>query len=311
MFFVAFVDAPLASSSLSASHLARFISIASYRSSLLAAPASTFSLRGGVRAALPAWRNIGASPMVLRWIQEGVDIRWNPLGPPPPFDMGESSFSTDQATFLHSEIRRCLASGAWEVAPPGGPRYVSRVSVVPKASGGHRMVVDLRRINGCCVERSPTYEDLRDLRWMARPGDYMFSWDLQDGYHHLAIRPEDRRFFQFRLFGVVYQCAALPFGWNLSPWCFTKFMEPMVTYLRSTPPPPAPVDAAPPARTRKRPRRGHAARFRSSRGLRCLPYLDDFLAMVQGSLEGALTARSSVAALLSSLGLRRNESKEY
>ena len=256
--------------------------------------------------------------MVLRWIRDGVDIRWNALGPPPPFDMGESVFSPDEVEFLRSEIRRCLASGAWEVAPQGGPQYVSRASVVPKASGGFRLVVDLRPINSRCVERAPVYEDLRDLRWMARPEDYLFSLDLQDGYHHLGIRPEDRRFFQFRLFGVVYQCAALPFGWNLSPWCFTKFMEPMVSHLRcpasGATEAPAPT---PPPRSRKRKRNGRSRPPPSPseqahlRGLRCLPYLDDFLLMIQGPRSEALVARARVESLLSVLALRRNVSKGH
>ena len=103
----------------------------------------------------------------------------------------------------------------------------------------------------------------------------MFSMDLQDGYHCLSVRPEDRRYFTFELEGELFQCAALPFGWCNSPFYFTKLMRVFVQHLRS-----------PFGRV----------------GLRVLPYLDDFLFIVDG-LADALAAVSYVQDTLRMLDL--------
>ena len=93
----------------------------------------------------------------------------------------------------------------------------------------------------------------------------MVSFDLQDGYYHLAIKEEDRKYFTFCVNGECYRCVGLPFGWTASPRIFTKLMRPVVQALRSMATP-TPADGW--AGHRKK-RRRHV--------LRVLPYLDGFL----------------------------------
>ena len=57
--------------------------------------------------------------------------------------------------------------------------------------------------------------------------------DLSDAYHHLALHPDLRHLFQFQINGCFYECIALPFGWNLAPFTFTKFTKPAITALRN------------------------------------------------------------------------------
>ena len=57
---------------------------------------------------------------------------------------------------------------------------------------------------------------------MAQPNDWLFSFDLQDGYHAVSINKKDRKYFTFQMSlngGAVetYRIAVLSFGWLLSP----------------------------------------------------------------------------------------------
>ncbi len=56
----------------------------------------------------------------------------------------------------------------------------------------------------------------------------MVKADLADAFYHIPIRPADRRFFVFRFCGVIYQVNAMPMGWLISPYWFTKLMRSVV-----------------------------------------------------------------------------------
>ena len=179
-------------------------------------------------------------------------------------------------------------------------RYVSRAFLVPKPNGKFRLVIDLRFLNQHCQAWKCRFEGLSTLRRLAQQGDWMFSFDLQDGYHHIPIAQEHRKYFQFALDlgdGPQYfHCAALPFGWLNSPYVFTKCMRPMVAHLR------CPVAARGPSG----PQRATASQV----GARVLPYLDDFLFLTRSHAD-ALRLRERVGALLERLGLARHPSKGH
>jgi hypothetical protein len=222
-----------------------------------------------------AWAQAGASTQVLRWLSDGVPIPWV-NGEPAPFRFNNRRFTETETEWLRKERDRHLLTGAWE--PATCSDYVSPVHVVPKPhSNKMRVVIDLRHLNEHCPTMPAKFETLRDLEFLAQPGDWAWSLDLQDGYHQIAIAPAYRRFFTFDVLGQLYQAAALPFGWSLSPHVFTKTM------------------------------RVPAARLRSL-GVRLLVYLDDWLFLAP-SRPAALETRSTVVRVFRDLGLQRNPTK--
>lgn len=234
---------------------------------------------------------------MLDWIQQGVRVQWQ-QGPPRPFHHGISRLDPDAQEWWRSESQRYRATGALE--PATSTDYVSRAFVVPKTNSsgqrtGWRLVVDLRHINQHCVSMNCRYETLKTLRSYARKNDYMISWDLQDGYHHLSIHPDDRKFFTFCVEGEYLQCSALPFGWNNAPAIFTKFMRPVVRFLRSSAVPQVPTSGASVLAT-------------ASTGIRTLPYLDDFMGLFS-SHRAAVEGGIRVKTLLASLGIRVHPTK--
>eukprot|EP00873_Tetraselmis_striata_P026177 jgi/Tetstr1/446441/TSEL_033983.t1 len=56
--------------------------------------------------------------------------------------------------------------------------------------------------------------------WITKTGDYMSSFDLQDGFYALGIAEADRDYFTVDVRGMLYMLAGLPMGWSLSPYHF-------------------------------------------------------------------------------------------
>ena len=230
-------------------------------------------LAGRLRSKLDVWREIGASSLVCDWIRNGVPIEFA-QGPPPPFRRHSRPLTAAERPFWAKERVRLLQTGAIE--PAVYDDHVSSSFFTPKkTSPDLRLVINLTPVNPSCLQKKCRYENLKVLHSIATPDAYMFSMDLQDGYHCLAIRPEHRRYFTFEVDGELFQCAALPFGWCNSPYYFTKLMRAVVQHLRS-----------PYGRV----------------GLRVLPYLDDFLFLIDG-LVAAHAGVALVKATLDMLGL--------
>ncbi|KAK3246580.1 hypothetical protein CYMTET_43889 [Cymbomonas tetramitiformis] len=122
-------------------------------------------------------------------------------------------------------------------------------------------------------------------------------------------------YMQFDVRGELFQCGALPFGWNDSPRIFVKVMKVLVECLRS------PRSAEDRREVRKlqsgskvrrrwavRRRAGGCGREEHQQGARVLPYMDDFLLLLSSRIE-ALRARELTSRVLVRLGLSCNEKK--
>ena len=121
------------------------------------------------------------------------------------------------------------------------------LGVVPKRRYNKlRLILDMRLGNKLMPDRPFRMESLDDIRFLARPGDFMLAFDLTHGYHHVTIHPADRTFLGFRWQNLFYQFNVLPFGLKSAPRTFSK----VVTLL---------------------------ARSWRADGIRILVYLDDWL----------------------------------
>ncbi|KAK3232555.1 hypothetical protein CYMTET_57092 [Cymbomonas tetramitiformis] len=194
-----------------------------------------------------------------------------------PFDHGVSLGDATplQLEWMDAETERCLKTGAWVRARRR--RHVSLVFLVPKpGTNKWRLVMDFRWLNSHCVKSRCKMETLKKLRRLAKPNDWCISFDLQDGYHVVGIDPAFQEYMQFDVRGKLFQCGALPFGWNGSHAVRT--------------------------------RAGGCGREEHQQGARVLPYTDNFLLLLSSRIE-ALRARELTSRVLVRLGLSRNEKK--
>ncbi|KAK3285899.1 hypothetical protein CYMTET_6511 [Cymbomonas tetramitiformis] len=128
-------------------------------------------------------------------------------------------------------------------------------------------------------------------------------------YHWVGIDPDFQKFMQFDVPGTLYQCRALPFGWDDSPRVFVKFMKVPVECLRASE---ATRDRANIQQLRPmavRQRAGGAGHTRAgAHGARVLPYTNDFL-LLASSTEKVYELRQRLVHVSKAWSLRRNEEK--
>ena len=249
-------------------------------------------LRRRVRDALPAWRAIGASPVVLQWLTRGVPVCFT--APVPAFHHGECELQGAALDAWQVLRAHYLKSGALE--PARRKRWVSRAFLVPKADGGFRLVVDLRHINSFTRQLKCKYECLKVIARQLHVGDWLYKLDVRDAYHHVPIPVHMRDYFVFCINGEYFRCAALPFGWTNSPFYFTKVMREVVRFVRSATGPVA--TSLPP----------WLEDIRSRLGGNLSPYLDDFLGSASTE-SAAARAAVAVAQLFHKLGILVHDKK--
>ena len=88
-------------------------------------------------------------------------------------------------------------------------------------------------MNEFCPAMTCKFETLKDVRRLARPGDWMLSFDIEDGYHCLGIHTESMPYMTFSIQGRLYSASALPFGWSGSVAVFCKTMAVLTKALRA------------------------------------------------------------------------------
>ena len=67
------------------------------------------------------------------------------------------------------------------------PHVCSPLSVVSNSRGKKSLVLDLCYPNQFLYKEMFKYEDLRTALLLFKKGDYLFSFDLKSGYHHVDI----------------------------------------------------------------------------------------------------------------------------
>uniref|UniRef100_A0A7S0Z4Q6 Reverse transcriptase domain-containing protein n=1 Tax=Hemiselmis tepida TaxID=464990 RepID=A0A7S0Z4Q6_9CRYP len=219
------------------------------------------------------WRDAGACRRVLRNISHGVKLEFQRR--PQPFAPRNIPVPDKWRDWVHAELDRATALGTYETATCFD--FIAPAFIIEQRNK-LRLVIDFTSINACCVDLSCRYEGLRDIKHIMQPNDWMLSLDLTDAYWHVPIASEHRKYLTFQVDGRILQCAALPFGWKGSPLNFTKVVRAFVRYLRS-------------------------------RGIRCLPYLDDIAFFISGSYDRALRARQVIEEALEGAALSRKPSK--
>ena len=228
-----------------------------------------------LRKRVEFWKEIGASEVVIRWIEEGYDIPCRER--PARWMQKNRKGAFEHAEFLDGYLPQLVAQGAVQELAER-PWGVSPLNVVPKATPGKfRLILDLRELNKHLQEFTFNMETLHRRRSGFRRGDWMFSIDLESGYFHLPIRPEDRTLLGFEWRGRWYVFCVLPFGLSSAPFAFTKLMKQLANHWRR-------------------------------KGVRLLVYLDDWCFM-ERSPEAASSLVTAITADMEAAGLLINREK--
>ena len=152
------------------------------------------SVKGRLRGALNFWNEIHAPQFILDVIEYGYKLPL--LQIPPPFTAKNNSSALEQPAFVESAINDLIINGCvTEVFE--APVIINPLSVSIQKSGKKRLILDLRHVNQFLYKCRFRCEDLSIAKEILSPGDFMFTFDLKSGYHHVEIFPEHRKYLSF------------------------------------------------------------------------------------------------------------------
>ena len=192
-------------------------------------------VQGRLKSNLIFWKEVLQAPVpIIETVSEGYKLPL--LSLPPTYERRNQSSAHQHADFVSSAItellqNRCIQKVAFK------PHICSPLSVVSNNSGKLRLVLNLRYLNQFLWKEKFKYEDLRVAMLMFQPDDYMFTFDLKSGYHHIDIHIEHWKYLGFA-WGEgsavqYYVFCVLPFGLATACYLFTKLMRPLVKFWRS------------------------------------------------------------------------------
>ena len=64
-------------------------------------------------------------------------------------------------------------------------------------SGKKRLILDLRYVNQHIFKDSIKFDDLKVMEQYLNPNDFMFKFDIKQGYHHINIFEPHQKFLGF------------------------------------------------------------------------------------------------------------------
>ena len=232
-------------------------------------------VKGRLRKCLPFWKEeVKAGATILSVIEHGYVL---PLkSEPTTYRCSNHPTAIRNAEFVLASVSDLLTTGC-VVEVQEAPHICSPLSVVENSSGKRRLVVNLRHLNRFLWKQKFKYEDLRVAMLLLEKNDFLFSFDLKSGYHHVDIASEHWKYLGFSWEDRFYVFTVLPFGLSTACYMFTKLVRPLVRYWRG-------------------------------KGLRIIVYLDDGLCAVKGE-ENAHTASTLVQTTLEKSGFVANVAK--
>lgn len=186
-------------------------------------------IAGNLSNKLDKWKSLTDNPVIHDWIANGVALPFHEQ--PAEFYLPNRPLSEKHTHFVDAEINNLLASGSIEVVTCK-PFCVSPLGVVPKKGNKLRLVCDLRKLNSSCTAPKFVYENIDTVLELVQPEDHFISADLKNGFHHVLVRVEDRKYLGIHWRGVYYQWKVLPFGLSSSPYFFCKILKPVVQWFR-------------------------------------------------------------------------------
>lgn len=144
----------------------------------------------------------------------------------------ESQWSSQERNEIKQAISKLLQKKAIQKCQSAEGQFISKIFLVPKSSGGYRLVLNLKKLNEFVTTEHFKIEDHKTVLKSITKDCYMATIDLTDAYYLIPVREEDRIFLRFFFEGVLYQFCVLPFGLSSAPYVFTKILKPLFAGLR-------------------------------------------------------------------------------
>ena len=139
--------------------------------------------------------------------------------------------------FMDNQIKEWVQNGALEewdkVREPGDPFIPVVVSPLGVEPSKPRALWDGRYVNEFCRDIPFSMDNASKIAEVAWEGVYFFKIDHKNGYLHVPIHKNSRKYFGIFWKGIYYVFAVLPFVWKSSPLIYHSLTEALAMYVRS------------------------------------------------------------------------------
>lgn len=223
--------------------------------------AQLVDVQGRLSKCIAFWENeLKAPPPVLECIREGYKLPL--LDIPAMYHKCNAKSALDAKEFVTNSLKELLQNRCIRKVDTR-PHVCSPLAVVTNGEGKKRLVLNLRYLNQFLLKERFKYEDLHIAMLLFKREDYLFTFDLKSGYHHVDVHEKHWTYLGFEWPGGTdtqyYVFTVLPFGLATAPYTFTKLLRPLVRYWRQ-------------------------------QGIRVILYLDDGVVAVEHEVEAKKTS---------------------
>ena len=188
------------------------------------------SFGGRIARFAQEWSQLTQDPWILATVCRGFELEF--LSYPYQSHIPSNAvMSCQQKELCDQEIVSLLRKGATIKAV--GPGFISSIFLIPKKTGGHRPIINLKNLNKFLVDHPFKMEGISTIRHTVREGDWLAKLDLKDAYLTVPVFEGHRKFLRFVWRESCYDFVALPFGLSSVPRAFTKLLRVVVAYLRN------------------------------------------------------------------------------
>ena len=147
------------------------------------------NVQGRLKGSLAFWQDVLEAPgPIVECIGSGYKLPLLTL--PPPFSKPNHRSALINVDFVEGSIKKLLENHCIHKVTMR-PHICSPLSVVSNREGKKRLVLNLRYLNNSLRKERFKYEDIRvAISSFKKKGDYVFTFDLKSGYHHVDIHQE-------------------------------------------------------------------------------------------------------------------------
>ncbi|XP_049318244.1 uncharacterized protein LOC125780300, partial [Bactrocera dorsalis] len=128
----------------------------------------------------------------------------------------------DDRSFVDKQIEDWLKEG---IIQPSSSNYASPVVVVPKKDGNRRLCCDYRQLNKKIVRDNFPMVVMDDVLDSLQEGRVFTTLDLSNGFFHVPVDSQSRKFTAFVTHNGQYEFCVVPFGISNSPAVFCRYVN--------------------------------------------------------------------------------------
>ena len=188
------------------------------------------SVKGRLKLKVKYWQEVlQATPPIVSILKQEYILPF--LRVPEGKTFSNQISAIKNKKFVSQAVRELTIDGRLrEVQEP--PTVCSPLLVVTNRVGKQRLVLNLKYGNKFLRKEKFKYEDIRTgLLYFGRD-EYLCTFDLKSGYHHVDIHITSQQYLGCEWKGKHYVFTVLPFGLSTACYVFTKLMRPLVRWWR-------------------------------------------------------------------------------